>query len=105
MMYPLRGRASVAVSSSPPNPTVELDRSNCLAAKLDPQIASPAPSHHRLGPVLTLRCDHGHGDLSFDVHRYWHMQFCSSACMTEYHADDGADSCSTSRMTCKCRNA
>jgi hypothetical protein len=75
---------AVAVSSPPPNPTVELDRSSWLAAKLDLQVASPAPRRHRLGLVSTLRCDHCRRELDFGVHRYWRMQFCSSACMTAY---------------------
>jgi hypothetical protein len=66
------------------NPTAELDRSNWLAAKLDPQVASPAPGRHRLGPVSTLRCDYCRRKLGFGVHRYWGMQFCSSACMMAY---------------------
>jgi hypothetical protein len=68
---------------APPNPTVELDRSNWLAAKLDPQVASPALGRHRLG-ISTLRCDHCRRELGCGVHRYWGMQFCSSACMTAY---------------------
>jgi hypothetical protein len=75
---------AVAVSSPPPNPAVELDRSSWLAAKLDPQVVSPAPGRHRLGLVLTLRCDHCRRELGFGVHRYWRMQFCPSACMTAY---------------------
>jgi len=75
---------AVAVSSPPPSPAVELDRNHWLAAKLDPQVASPAPGRHRLGPVSTMRCDHCRGELDFGVHRYWHMQFCSLACMTAY---------------------
>ena len=74
---------AVAVSSPPPNPTVELDRSNWLAAKLHSQVASPAPGRHRLG-ISTLRCDHCRRELGCGVHRYWGMQFCSSACMTAY---------------------
>jgi hypothetical protein len=73
-----------AVSSPPPNPTVELDRSHWLAAKLNPQVASPAPERHGLGPVSTLRCDHCRRESDFGVHRYWGMQFCSSDCMTAY---------------------
>jgi len=77
---------AVAVSSPPPNPTVELDRSHWLAAKLDPQVARPAPGRDRLGPVSTLRlrCDHCRRELGFGVRRYWGMQFCTSACMTAY---------------------
>jgi hypothetical protein len=36
-----------------------------------------------LGPARTLRCDHCREELDI-VQRYWHMQFCSSACMTAY---------------------
>ena len=75
---------AVAVSSPLPNPTLKLDRSSWLAAKLDPHVASPAPERHRLGLVLTLRRDHCRRELAFGVHRYWRMQFCSSACMTAY---------------------
>ena len=40
---------------------------------------------HSLGAALTLlRCDHCRGELGLGVHRYWHMQFCSSTCMTAY---------------------
>jgi hypothetical protein len=35
-----------------------------------------------LGPASI--CDHCRGELGHSVHRYWHMQFCSSACMTAY---------------------
>jgi hypothetical protein len=75
---------AVTVAAPPPNPTVELDRSNWLAAKLDPQVASSAPGRHRLGPVSTWRCDHCRQELGCGLHRYWGMQFCSSACMTAY---------------------
>jgi hypothetical protein len=74
---------AVAVSSPPPNPTVELDWSSWLATKLDPQVATGF-GRHRLGRVLTLRCDHCRRELGFGVHRYWGMQFCSAACMTAY---------------------
>ena len=37
-----------------------------------------------LGPVLSLRCDHCREELCLGIHRYWHMQFCSSACMAGY---------------------
>jgi hypothetical protein len=67
---------AVAVSSP------QLDRSSWLAAKLDPQVAPPGPDRHRL--VSTLRCDHCRGELGLIVQRYWHMQFCSSACMAGY---------------------
>jgi len=75
---------AVAVSSPPPNYTVELDWSSWLATKLDPQVETPGPSRHRLGLALTLRCDHCRGELGLGVHRYWRMQFCSAACMTAY---------------------
>jgi len=32
----------------------------------------------------TLRCDHCREELSLDIQRYCHMQFCSSACMAAY---------------------
>jgi hypothetical protein len=75
---------AVAVSSPPPNSTVELDWSSWLATKLDPQVATPGPGGDRLGRVLMLRCDHCRQELGFGVHRYWGMQFCSAACMTAY---------------------
>ena len=37
-----------------------------------------------LGPASSLRCDHCREELCLDVHRYWHMQFCSSDCVTAY---------------------
>ncbi len=37
-----------------------------------------------LGPGRTLHCDHCREELGLSVHRYWHMHFCSSACVTEY---------------------
>src|SRR5215467_12864823 len=60
---------AVAVSSPPPNPTVELDRSYWLAAELDPQVASSAPERHGSGPVSTLhlRCDNCRRELGFGV--------------------------------------
>jgi hypothetical protein len=32
----------------------------------------------------SLYCDHCRGKLKFRVHRYWHMRFCSAACMNAY---------------------
>jgi hypothetical protein len=32
----------------------------------------------------SLCCDHCRGKLRFRVHRYWHMRFCSEACMNAY---------------------
>jgi hypothetical protein len=37
-----------------------------------------------LEPALILRCDHCREEFGIRVHRYWHMHFCSSTCMTEY---------------------
>jgi hypothetical protein len=37
-----------------------------------------------LGPGRTVRCDHCREEIGLNVYRYWHMHFCSSACMTEY---------------------
>jgi len=37
-----------------------------------------------LGRGSVVRCDHCREQLGLSVHRYWHMQFCSSACMTAY---------------------
>jgi hypothetical protein len=31
-----------------------------------------------------LRCDHCRGEFGASIERYWHMQFCCSACMTAY---------------------
>jgi hypothetical protein len=32
----------------------------------------------------SVRCDHCRGEFTFSIERYWHMQFCSSSCMTAY---------------------
>jgi len=37
-----------------------------------------------LGSARTLRCDHCREEFDLRAHRYWHMHFCSSACMTAY---------------------
>jgi hypothetical protein len=37
-----------------------------------------------LGPARTMRCDHCREEFGSRVHRYWHMHFCSSACVTAY---------------------
>jgi hypothetical protein len=37
-----------------------------------------------LGSARTLRCDHCREELGLNVHRYWQMHFCSTACVTEY---------------------
>jgi hypothetical protein len=37
-----------------------------------------------LGRASILRCDHCREQLGLSVHLYWHMQFCSSACVTAY---------------------
>ena len=37
-----------------------------------------------LGLARTLRCYHCREELGLNVHRYWQMHFCSTACMTEY---------------------
>ncbi len=34
--------------------------------------------------LTTLRCDHCRKQLAHDVRRYWHMRFCSAACMQAY---------------------
>ncbi len=34
--------------------------------------------------LSTLRCDHCRRELGLHVHRYWHMRFCSLACVTPY---------------------
>jgi hypothetical protein len=60
-------------------PTVRQE--HWLAAKLDLQVAPTGPGRARSGP---LRCDHCRRQLSFEVHRYWRMEFCCSACMTAY---------------------
>jgi len=43
-----------------------------------------ACAQQQFGPARTLRCDHCREELALDVQCYWHMQFCSSACMTAY---------------------
>lgn len=35
---------------------------------------------------MTLHCDHCRGKLGVLVHRYWHMRFCSAACLQAYEA-------------------
>jgi hypothetical protein len=32
----------------------------------------------------SLCCDYCRGKLSFNLHRYWRMRFCSAACMNAY---------------------
>ena len=44
-----------------------------------------------LGRASILRCDHCREQLGLSVHLYWHMQFCSSACMTAYQQRLGAE--------------
>jgi len=34
--------------------------------------------------LMTLRCDHCREQLGHDTHCYWHMRFCSAACMQAY---------------------
>jgi hypothetical protein len=34
--------------------------------------------------TAALRCDHCRGEFRVSAERYWHMQFCSSVCMTAY---------------------
>jgi hypothetical protein len=36
------------------------------------------------GAASTSRCDHCREELKLGAHRYWHMQFCSAACMSAY---------------------
>jgi hypothetical protein len=38
----------------------------------------------RNSPATILGCDYCRGELGLNVQRYWHMQFCSSACMAAY---------------------
>jgi hypothetical protein len=40
----------------------------------------------RIDRVVSISpcCDHCRGKLRFGVHRYWHMRFCSAACMNAY---------------------
>ena len=33
---------------------------------------------------MTTRCDHCRGRLGLRVERYWHMRFCSPACVAAY---------------------
>jgi hypothetical protein len=37
-----------------------------------------------LGSARTMLCDHCREEFGSRVHRYWHMHFCSSACVTAY---------------------
>jgi hypothetical protein len=39
----------------------------------------------------SLCCDHCREKLRFHVHRYWHMRFCSAACMNAYQQRLSAD--------------
>jgi hypothetical protein len=41
-------------------------------------------SHRPVQLTSALRCDHCRGEFGANIERYWHMQFCSSACMTAY---------------------
>jgi hypothetical protein len=41
-------------------------------------------ARNSLGPARTLHCDHCREEFSILVHRYWHMHFCSSECVTAY---------------------
>jgi len=52
-----------------------------MGAHILPHIAC---AQQQFGPARTLRCDHCREELALDVQCYWHMQFCSSACMTAY---------------------
>jgi hypothetical protein len=48
---------------------------------------APIPLKTAASPACrasTLRCDHCRGELGHGPRRYWHMQFCSSACVTAY---------------------
>lgn len=42
------------------------------------------PLRSELLVSVSLRCDHCREELGLDVHRYWHMRFCSPPCMTAY---------------------
>jgi hypothetical protein len=43
----------------------------------------PARSNNS-GAASNVRCDHCREEISLGIHLYWHMHFCSSACMTAY---------------------
>jgi hypothetical protein len=45
-------------------------------------IASTTRQHGLL--PSNLRCDHCRQEFGVGINRYWHMQFCSSTCMTAY---------------------
>jgi len=36
------------------------------------------------GLASNVRCDHCREELGLGIHLYWHMQFCSLACVTAY---------------------
>lgn len=64
-------------------------RTATMRAQITLKAAAPSPcilwpKSKYLGPASTLHCDHCRADLNHGVHRYWHMQFCSSVCMTAY---------------------
>lgn len=42
------------------------------------------PARSTLGLAPSLRCDHCREELGPGGCRYWHMQFCSAACITAY---------------------
>src|SRR5436190_24308853 len=43
-----------------------------------------ASAQSSLEPDRTLSCDHCREELGPSVHRYWHMKFCCSTCMSDY---------------------
>ena len=46
--------------------------------------SSLIPARSNLGLAPILRCDHCREEPGLGVHRYWHMRFCSAACMAAY---------------------
>jgi hypothetical protein len=66
------------------NSEVEHDRALAGGLVMGADTSLILPARSSLGPAPSLRCDHCRDELGLSVHRYWHMQFCSSACMTAY---------------------
>jgi hypothetical protein len=63
---------------------VEHDRALAGGLAMGAHSSLTLSARRSLGPARTLRCDHCREEFDIRVHRYWHMQFCSSACMTAY---------------------
>jgi hypothetical protein len=49
-------------------------------------VRSPLGGGEKIDQAVSssLCCDHCRGKLKFGAHRYWHMRFCSAACVSAY---------------------